>query len=74
MSVIVSTRLPRKPIVDPTMPGAASRMAGIDTVSNTRNVAKMPSANPKSPTRLTTNALIAAAFALGLWYQKPINR
>ena len=28
-------------------------------------IAKMPSAKPKSPTRLTTKALIAAAFADG---------
>ena len=38
------------------------------------NTAKMPSAKPKSPTRLTTKALIAAAFADGFWYQKPIKR
>ena len=37
-------------------------------------MAKMPSAKPKSPTRLTTKALIAAAFADGFWYQKPISR
>ena len=35
---------------------------------------KMPRAKPKSPTRLTTNALIAAALAAGLSYQKPISR
>jgi hypothetical protein len=34
----------------------------------------IPSAKPKSPTRLTTNALIAAALAVGLWNQKPIRR
>ena len=37
-------------------------------------IAKMPSAKPKSPTRLTTKALIAAAFADGFWYQKPISK
>jgi hypothetical protein len=36
--------------------------------------AKMPSAKPKSPTRLTTNALMAAALADGFLYQKPISR
>ena len=46
----------------------------METVPNTRNVPKMPSEKPKSPMRLTTNALSAAAFALGLWYQKPISR
>ena len=35
---------------------------------------KIPSRKPKSPTRLTTNALIAAAFADGFWYQKPTSR
>ena len=34
----------------------------------------MPSTRPKSPTRLTMNALIAAAQAEGLVYQKPISR
>ncbi len=56
------------------MPGAASRIAGIDTVPKTRKVAKMPSEKPKSPTRLTMNAFSAAALAEGLWYQKPISK
>ena len=43
--------------------GAAARIAGIETVPNTRKVPKMPSEKPKSPTRLTTNALIAALLA-----------
>src|SRR6185312_13757352 len=34
-TVIVSTRMPAKPIVDPAIPGAAWRMAGIDTVPKT---------------------------------------
>ena len=34
----------------------------------------MPSAKPKSPTRLTMKALIAAALADGRSYQKPIRR
>ena len=38
-----------------------------------QNTVMMPSAKPKSPTRLTTKALIAAALAVGLWYQKPIR-
>ena len=38
------------------------------------NTAKMPSAKPKSPIRLTRNALIAAALALSRLYQKPISR
>ena len=44
------------------------------TLSNTTNAAAIPSMKPKSPTRLTTNALIAAAQAEGLVYQKPISR
>ena len=72
--VMVPTCIPAKPMVDPAMAGAACRIAGIDTVPNTRKVPKIPSEKPKSPMRLTTNALRAAAFALGLWYQKPISR
>ena len=34
----------------------------------------MPRAKPKSPTRLTTKALIAAALADGRSYQQPISR
>jgi hypothetical protein len=36
------------------MPGAAARIAGIETVPNTRKVPKMPSMKPRSPTRLTS--------------------
>ena len=56
------------------MPGAAARIAGIETVPKTRKVPKMPSEKPKSPIRLTMNAFSAAALAEGLWYQKPISR
>ena len=35
---------------------------------------KMPSEKPKSPTRLTMNAFMAAALAEGFSYQKPISR
>ena len=71
---MVSTRIPAKPMVDPAIDGAAARIAGIETVPNTRKVPKMPRLKPKSPTRLTTNALIAAALALGLRNQKPMRR
>src|SRR6476469_3668369 len=73
-TVMVSARMPAKPMVEPAMPGAAARIAGIETVPNTRKVPKMPRLKPKSPMRLTTNAFSAAALAEGLWYQKPINR
>jgi len=35
---------------------------------------KIPIAKPKSPTLLTTNAFIAAAFADGFLNQNPINK
>jgi len=43
-------------------------------VWNIQNTVMMPSAKPKSPTRLTTKALIAAALAVGFLNQKPISR
>src|SRR5206468_10624499 len=71
---MVSTRIPAKPMVDPARPGLAARIAGIETVPNTRKVPKMPSEKPKSPMRLTKKAFKAAALAEGLWYQKPISK
>ena len=41
---------------------------------NKENVAIIPKANPKSPTRLTSIALIADLFACNLVYQKLIKR
>ena len=41
---------------------------------NIQKTVMMPSAKPKSPTRLTTKALIEAALALGFLNQKPISR
>ena len=73
-TVAVSNRWPRNPMVDPARPGASCRICGIETVPNTRNVAKMPSIKPRSPTRLTTKAFIAAALALGLRNQNPMRR
>ena len=63
--------------------GAAPSPAKAATFGNTSanwiepNIQKtvmMPSAKPKSPTRLTTKALIEAALALGFLNQKPISR
>ena len=34
----------------------------------------IPSAKPKSPTRLVTKALIAASLAERFWNQKPISK
>ena len=43
-------------------------------VWNIQNTVMMPRAKPKSPTRLTTKALIAADEALAFLNQKPISR
>ena len=74
IKVSASTSQLRKWIDLPTSEGACANTVSRSTAPVIRNMAKMPSANPKSPIRLTTNALIAAALASGLWYQKPINR
>ncbi len=37
-------------------------------------IMRMPTMKPTSPTRVVMNAFLAAAAALGLWNQKPINR
>ena len=74
MTVSVSKSPPRKWIVLPKAEGAAANSASNSTVPNTAKQAKMPSAKPKSPTRLTTKALMAAAEAVGFLYQKPMSR
>ena len=58
----------------PFIAGAAARISGIEVVWNTSQVPKMPSMKPRSPTRLTTKALIAAAHALGFLNQNPMRR
>src|ERR1700742_2787538 len=60
-------------IVWPTIDGAAANTASKSSVLNTAQTPKMPSAKPKSPTRLTMNAFIAAAFASRFLYQKPMS-
>ena len=57
-----------------TIAGAALNTASKSRVPNTAHTPKMPKAKPKSPTRLTTKALMAAALADGRVYQKPIKR
>ena len=54
--------------------GALAKISSKPTEPLSIQTAKMPSAKPKSPTRLTTKALIAAALADGRSYQKPISR
>ena len=53
-------------MVLPTRPGAWAKMVPKSSAPTIMNTAKMPSANPKSPMRLTMKALIAAALASGL--------
>ena len=50
------------------------KMPSKATEPNSTKTRKMPSEKPKSPTRLTMNAFIAAALAEGFSYQKPISR
>src|SRR3954467_3013291 len=66
ISVSASACQPKKLIVFPVSPGAPAKIVSKSVEPISMKMAKMPSANPKSPTRLTTNALIAAAFADGL--------
>ena len=52
----------------------ASSTGPNSTERNTKNTAMIPSARPKSPTRLVTKALIDASFGAFLVYQNPISR
>src|SRR5258705_4639240 len=72
--VRMSTLWPAKLKLLPTMDGAAAKTASKSRVWNTAQTPKIPSAKPKSPTRLTMKALIAAALAEGRVYQKPISK
>ena len=54
--------------------GALPKISSKPTEPDSIQTAQMPSAKPKSPTRLTMKAFIAAALAEGLSYQKPISR
>ena len=74
ITVSASTLKPRKWKFLPTRSGAWAKMVSKSTEPVRQKTAKMPSAKPKSPTRLTMKALIAAALASGLWNQKPISR
>ena len=65
---------PRNSIVASALSGAAAKMVSKLMELNIRKTPMMPSAKPKSPTRLTTKALMAAAFASGFSYQNPISR
>jgi hypothetical protein len=62
----VATPLPPA-LTEPNTPGNC-------TVPNSANIRKMATVRPKSPTRLTTNAFLAATAADGLNCQNPISR
>ena len=61
-------------MVLPACPAAAAKIVSNSIEPKTKKQPKMPSAKPKSPTRLTTKALMAAALALSRVYQKPMSR
>ena len=63
--VIASTSRPKTWIVLWARPGAAAKIGSKVTEFVSTKTRKMPSVKPKSPTRLTTKALIAAALAEG---------
>ena len=65
ISVSASTSQLRKWMVLPVSEGACANTVSKSTAPVIMKTAKMPSAKPKSPTRLTMNALMAAAFASG---------
>src|SRR5437660_1797545 len=69
-----STCQPRNSIVVPTAFGAAPKTVPKSSEPKITKTAYMPKEKPKSPTRLTRKALIAAAFADGRSYQKPTSR
>src|SRR5665648_201616 len=59
------------PLLAPATP--ASTPAKL-TVPNVANMSMIATDMPKSPTRLATNALLAAAALAGTWFQKPMSR
>ena len=65
---------PRNSQPVPALPAISGNSLANSIVPNIQNTVIMPSRKPKSPTRLTTKALIEAAVAEGFLYQKPISR
>src|SRR5829696_6846702 len=55
-------------------PGAAAKTPANDTDPRWANITISAMARPMSPTRLTTNAFLAAVAAEGLCAQNPISR
>ena len=58
----------------PAAPPMEAKMGSKATEFVKTKTRKIPKAKPKSPTRLTIKAFIAAALAEGFSYQKPIRR
>ncbi|MNN54660.1 hypothetical protein D3C81_1694860 [compost metagenome] len=58
----------------PALPAICGNSSANWIVPNIQKMVIMPSRKPKSPTRLTTKALMAAAEAVSFLYQKPISR
>ena len=56
------------------MSGALAKISAKPTEPDSIHTAKMPSAKPKSPTRFTMKAFMAASLADFLSNQKPISR
>ena len=72
--VIASQSIPKKSIFNCVKSPRRAKTASYETEPVRTKTTKIPKANPKSPTRLTINAFIAAATADGFSYQKPIRR
>ena len=55
-------------------PGTAAKTSVNPRVPNEANMIIMATANPMSPTRLTTNAFFAAVAVVGLYCQNPMSK
>ena len=53
---------------------AFGRTTSKDTEPKPTNIAMIAIDRPRSPTRLATNAFLAAAAYAGLWFQNPMSR
>ena len=69
-----SSRMPSALSVPSVAPEEAALMPEKLVVWKVTNAKEIASTMPTSPTRLSTNAFLAAAAALGLCCQKPISR
>ena len=65
---------PRNSHVVPALVAISGNSSAKLMVPYIQKIVMIPSTKPKSPTRLTTKALMAAALAVGFLNQKPISR